>query len=65
MKTTVKTTVKIIELIKKNKRITRQELADKIGKSIEGIDYNLKKLKEEGIIERIGPDKGGYWKLLK
>ena len=65
LKTTVKTTVKIIELIKKNKKITRQELADIIGKSIDGIDYNIKKLKEEGFIERIGPDKGGYWKLLK
>jgi len=23
------------------------------------------KLKEKGAIERIGPDKGGYWKITK
>jgi ATP-dependent DNA helicase RecG len=26
---------------------------------------NLDKLKEQGIIKRVGPDKGGYWKVLK
>jgi predicted HTH transcriptional regulator len=24
----------------------------------------MKKLKENGILKRVGPDKGGYWKVL-
>ena len=30
----------------------------------DGIKYNIKVLQEKGIIKRIGPDKGGYWKVL-
>ena len=28
------------------------------------IKENLAKLKAKGMIERIGPDKGGYWKII-
>ena len=64
-KTTVKTTVKILELIKKDNKITRQALADIIGITIDGVDYNLKKLKQNGKLKRIGPDKGGHWELIE
>ena len=30
----------------------------------DGIKYHLKVLQEKGIIKRVGPDKGGYWKVL-
>lgn len=26
---------------------------------------NIKKLKDEGFIERVGSDRNGYWKILK
>jgi len=29
------------------------------------VEWNLKALKGKGAIERIGPDKGGYWKIMK
>ena len=29
------------------------------------VEENLSKLKSKGIIERVGPDKGGYWRILK
>jgi ATP-dependent DNA helicase RecG len=28
-----------------------------------GIEWNLSMLKTKGLIERIGPDNGGYWKI--
>ena len=31
--------------------------------SEKGIEWNLKKMKDKGIIERIGGAKGGYWKI--
>lgn len=71
-KTTQKTTqkklnenqTKILNLIKKNPNITRNELSKKLNITSDGIKYNLKKLKDNKIIERIGSDKGGYWKVI-
>ena len=65
MKTTVETTVeKIIEAIKKNKSITIKQLQSVTGLTRRGVEWQLSKLKEEGIVKRIGPDKGGYWKVV-
>jgi len=55
--------LKIIEYIKENPRITRNELADKLNITPDGVKYNLKKLINNDIIERIGPDNGGYWNI--
>ena len=44
-----KTREKIIQLIKKNPRITIQELAERTGLSVKGVKWNLKKLKDEKI----------------
>ncbi len=63
-KTTQKTTQKIVWLIKANPRITRKELAEKIGITQDGIKYNLDKLKRQGILKRVGPDKGGHWEII-
>jgi ATP-dependent DNA helicase RecG len=60
-----KTTQKILELIKEKPRITRKELAEKIGISKDGIKFNLNQLKKQNKIKRVGPDKGGYWEILK
>jgi ATP-dependent DNA helicase RecG len=38
-------------------------MAEKIGITSKGVEYNIDKLKKEGILNRIGPDKGGYWKI--
>ena len=60
----VKTRVKIISLIKENPSITIQELAERIGLTVKGIEWNIKKLQEKGKLKRIGPAKGGYWKII-
>jgi len=54
---------KILDLINDNPYITRNELADKLDITSDGVKYNLNKLNKNNIIERIGPDKGGYWKV--
>ena len=64
-KTTQKTTQKIIELIKDNQNISIEEMADKCGLTRDGIKYQIKKLKQEGILRRIGPDKGGHWEIIQ
>lgn len=56
---------KILELMETNPYISKKELADKIGISTTAIDKNISALKEKNLLKRVGPDKGGYWELLK
>ncbi len=54
----------IIALIKRNSYISARKLAPLVGISHRKIQENIAKLKEYGIIERIGPAKGGYWEII-
>ena len=63
VKSKEKSKEKIIQLLNKNKAITIGELANLSGISIGGVEKIIRQLKANGIIERIGPDKGGYWKV--
>jgi len=40
-------------------------MADLIGISERKIKENIKKLKEKGLLKRVGPAKGGYWVVLE
>jgi len=66
LKQTVEKTVeKILALIKENPNITQKELAAKTGLTRRGVEWNLKKLKDDGVIERVGSDKSGHWEIIK
>lgn len=53
----------IISEIRNNQDITQKELEKHTGLSRRGIEKNIKKLKEKGILKRIGPDNGGHWEI--
>ena len=55
--------IEILKLIKENPNITRKGLSKKLNITLDGVKYNIKKLKDNGIIERIGADNGGYWQV--
>ena len=55
---------KILKLIEGNPNISAAKLAGGVGISVRKIETNIQKLKEAGLLERIGPAKGGYWKLI-
>jgi ATP-dependent DNA helicase RecG len=61
----VKTREKIIDLIKNNPEITTGELAKELGITVKGVEWNIKKLKKEGGIKRVGPAKGGHWEVIE
>lgn len=65
VKASGKTSVKIVELIRKQQDITIPEMADLLGKSVRAIEMQINKLKADGIIKRVGPDKGGHWEVIK
>ena len=55
----------IIEIIKRNPYVTARELVPQVGISHRKIQENIAKLKEYGIIKRIGPAKGGHWEIIQ
>lgn len=64
LKITVKITAnqkKILEAIKQNPFVTQEELSSIVGIAKLNINKNMKKLQEQGIIERVGADKNGKW----
>lgn len=64
IKTTQETTQeKILKLIKENNAITQTEMAKILKITRDGVAYNIKILKDKGIIERIGATKNGTWKI--
>ena len=54
---------KIVALLSEDGKLSAAALAEKIGISAKAVEKHLANLKANGIIERIGPAKGGYWKV--
>jgi ATP-dependent DNA helicase RecG len=52
-------------LIKKNPQITVPEMAMNLGVTESAVEKQIRKLREQEIIGRIGPAKGGHWEILK
>ena len=59
------TEIKIIELIQQNSQITRLELANTLKINESTIKRNINKLKNKGILKRIGANKNGHWEIIK
>ena len=63
-KSSQKSSQKIIELIKMDKTITTQTMADKIGISRRAVAKQIAILQEKKVIRRVGGAKGGYWEIV-
>ena len=55
----------ILLLITENPRISKREMAERIGISTTAIDKNIATLKNKNYLRRVGEDKSGYWEVLK
>ena len=55
--------VKILREVHRNSRVTKRELEQGVSISASAIDNNIDVLKELGLLEREGSDKGGIWKI--
>ncbi len=56
-----KSELAVLRLLADNSRMTRVELAEKIGLTENGIKKIISNMKAEGWIERKGSPKTGYW----
>ena len=54
----------MLEIIKNNKGVTKAQIAKTINKSEMTIQRAIKKLIDENLIRRIGPNKTGYWEVI-
>jgi len=59
------TECRVLLLIRANSRISTRTLAEKIGVSTTAMDKTLAKLKNRGILRRVGPARGGRWEILE
>ena len=54
---------KILKEMRKKPGITYDELAEIVNKSRRTVIRQVKNLREQGLVQRIGSDKSGHWKI--
>lgn len=54
----------ILRLLRAEPNVSARELAARIGRSDRTIERAIVKLRESGRLERVGPDKGGRWRVI-
>jgi ATP-dependent DNA helicase RecG len=59
-----KTREKILHLIAENPLITTTELAEAAGITPKGVEWQISRLKKDGVLKRVGPAKGGRWEVV-
>ncbi len=64
LETPLKTRDKIVNLMKENKNITINNIVNLLGVSRDTVNEHISRLKRDGVIERMGSTKAGYWKVL-
>ena len=55
---------KILQIITNNPNVTQREIAEELNVTTMTIKRTTNKLKEKGLIARVGANKNGYWKIL-
>lgn len=54
----------ILACVRENNDVTRQEMAERIGKDLRTIGRAIKRLQESGRLRRVGSDKTGHWEII-
>lgn len=60
-----KSSEKIIRLLKDENDLSAKDLAKHIGITERAVEKQIANLKLKGKLNRIGPDKGGYWEVIE
>ena len=55
----------ILRLISENASITSREMANKLGINRSAVSKHLKKMQDNDIIHREGPQKSGHWVIIR
>ena len=60
-----KTPSDVLRLLRDQPGLSAPQLAERLGKSRSAIERAVKKLREAGLLVRMGPDKGGSWRVIE
>jgi len=63
-KSSQKSSQKILQILSGDGSVTTQQLADRLGISRRAVAKQIKNLQEQGLLKRVGPDKGGHWEVV-
>ena len=58
-----KTREKILRIVARSPEASIATLAAELRISAKGIEWQMKRLREEGLLVRIGADRGGHWEV--
>lgn len=58
-----KSEAKVLDLLRKSPHITAAEIASEIGITDRAVRKIISSLKEQALVERVGSNKSGYWKV--
>lgn len=61
----LKSREKIIVLLSQDNSLSAAALAERIGITPKAVEKHIARMKAEGILKRIGPNKGGYWQIME
>ena len=64
VKSSVKSSVKILKIIETDRDVSASKLAEILGISRRAVEKQIAKLKSEDKLKRIGSAKGGYWEIV-
>ena len=58
------TSNRVVEAMRRNPSITREELVSELRVTLSGINWQIAKLRKDKIIRRVGGRKFGHWEVL-
>lgn len=61
----VKSREKIMALLSQDSTLSAADLAERIGITAKAVEKQIARMKADGVLRRIGPDKGGYWQVVE
>ena len=64
-KMTGKTPAGVLRLLAEDPSLTVPQLADLLKRSVPAIHRAIRRLRESGQLERVGPANGGYWRIIE
>lgn len=56
---------KLLRMLRNNPHAATDELAAALGITRKGVEWQIRRMKQDGKLKRIGPDKGGRWEVLQ
>ncbi len=56
---------RIVKIVWMNPYASAQSISEGIGIAPRNVQEHLRKLQNQGIIRRVGPDKGGHWEIIE